>query len=186
MWRSTLTPKASTLWRWHHQDARVSDRQFFVFFAWKVFQKIVGIQNETNCTTLLADIFLYSYEAESLQSLLSTGRKKFASRFKFTYRYIDCVLSTEFDNYLVHMYPVELEIKDTTESNMSACYLDLLLSIGRDGQLHTSTYDIRDDSNFHITFFFRAWVAIFHLLPPMTSFSRSLYYMPGLVPRMYV
>ena len=49
------------------------------------------------------------------------------------------------------MYPVELEIKDTTESNTSASYLDLLLSIGRDGQLHTSNYDNRDDFNFHIT-----------------------------------
>ena len=51
------------------------------------------------------------------------------------------------------MYPVELEIKDTTESNTSASYLDLLLSIGRDGQLHTSIYDKRDDFNFHITNF---------------------------------
>ena len=50
------------------------------------------------------------------------------------------------------MYPPELEIKDTTESNTSASYLDLLLSIGRDGQLHTSLYDKRDDFNFHITF----------------------------------
>ena len=51
------------------------------------------------------------------------------------------------------MYPVELEIKDTTESNTSASYLDLLLSIKRDGQLHTSIYDKRDDFNFHITNF---------------------------------
>ena len=51
------------------------------------------------------------------------------------------------------MYPVELEIKDTAESNTSASYLDLLLSIGRDGQLHTSIYDKRDDFNFHITNF---------------------------------
>ena len=47
----------------------------------------------------------------------------------------------------------ELEIKDTTESTTSASYLDLLLSIGRDGQLHTSIYDKRDDFNFHITNF---------------------------------
>ena len=31
--------------------------------------------------------------------------------------------------------------------------LFLLLSIGRDGQLHTSIYDKRDDFNFHITNF---------------------------------
>ena len=43
--------------------------------------------------------------------------------------------------------------KDTTESNISASYLDLLLSIGRDGQLHTSIYEKRDDFNFHITNF---------------------------------
>ena len=51
------------------------------------------------------------------------------------------------------MYPAELEIEDTTESTTSASYLDLLLSIGRDGQLHTSIYDNRDDFNFHITKF---------------------------------
>ena len=101
----------------------------FVVCAGKVF---VG----TNCAPLLADIFLYSFEAEFIQSLLSTGRKQLASRFNFTYRYIDDVLSIsnpEFENYLGLMYPVELEIKDTIESTTSASYLDLLLSIGRDG-----------------------------------------------------
>ena len=69
---------------------------------------------------LLADIFLYSYEAEFIQSLLS-------SRFSLTYRYIDDVLSInnqEFENYLGQMYPAEHEIKETTESNTSASYLN--------------------------------------------------------------
>ena len=110
----------------------------------------------TNCAPLLADIFLYSYEVEYIQSLLSTGRKQLASRFNFTYRYIDYVLSInnpEFENYLGQMYPVELVIKDTTESNTSASYLNLLLSIWKDCQLHTSIYGKRDDFNFHITNF---------------------------------
>ena len=51
------------------------------------------------------------------------------------------------------MYPAELEIKDNTESTTSASYLDLLLSIGRDGEFHTSINDKRDDFNFHITNF---------------------------------
>ena len=38
------------------------------------------------------------------------------------------------------MYSAELEIKDTIESFTSASYLDLLLSIGKDSQLHTSIY----------------------------------------------
>ena len=128
----------------------------FVVFAGRVFQQTVGIPMGTNCAPLLADIFLYSYEADFIQSLLSTGKKHLASRFNLTYRYIDDVLSInnpEFENYLGQMYPAELEIKDTTESTTSAFYLDLLLSIGRDGQLHTSIYDKRDDFNFHITKF---------------------------------
>ena len=125
----------------------------FVVFAGKIFQQTVGIPMGTNCAPLLADIFLYSYEADFIQSLLSTGKKHLASRFNLTYRYIDDVLSInnpEFENYLGQMYPAQLEIKDTTESNTSTSYLDLLLSIWRDGQLHTSIYDKRDDFNFHI------------------------------------
>ena len=49
------------------------------------------------------------------------------------------------------MYPAELEIKDTTESNTSASSLDLLLSIESDCQLRYSLYDKRNDFNFHIT-----------------------------------
>ena len=122
-----------------------------VVFGGKVFQQIVGIPMGTNCAPLLAEIFLYSYEAEFIQSLLSTGKKKIASQFNFTYRYIDDVLSInnpDIDNYLGQMYPAELEIKDTTESNTSASYLDLLLSIESDGQLRTSLYDKRDDFNY--------------------------------------
>ena len=81
----------------------------------------------TNCAPFLADIFLYSYEAEFIQSLLSAGRKRLASRFNFTYRYIDDLLSVnypDFENYLGQIFPLELKIKDTTESNTSASYLD--------------------------------------------------------------
>ena len=130
----------------------------FVVFGGKIFEQIVGIPMGTNCVPLLADIFLYSYEAEFIQTLLSNGKKKLASRFNFIYRYmyIDDVLSInnpDFENYLGQMYPAELEIKDTTESTTSASYLDLLLSIESDGQLRTSLYDKRNDFNFHITNF---------------------------------
>ena len=128
----------------------------FVVFRGKVFQQIVGIPMGTNYAPLLADIFLYSYEADFIQSLLSTGKKKLASQFSFTYKHIDGVLSIsnpDFENYLGQMYPAELEVKNTTESNTSASYLDLLLSIRRDGQLSTSLYDKRDDFNFHFTNF---------------------------------
>ena len=73
-------------------------------------------------------------------------------RFKI-FKLENGIIISDFENYLGQMYPPELEIKDTTESNTSASYFDLLLSIGRDGQIRTSLYDKRDDFNFHITNF---------------------------------
>ena len=64
----------------------------------------------TNCAPLLADIFQYSFEAEFIESLLLTGKKRLAPQFNFTYRYIDEVLSihnSDFENYLGKMYPPE-------------------------------------------------------------------------------
>ena len=83
------------------------------------------------------------------------------------------------------MYTAELEIKDTTESTTSASYLDLLLSIGRDGQLHTSIYDKRDDFNFHITNF-PFLSSNIPSSPAYGVFISHLYDTPGLAPRMNV
>jgi hypothetical protein len=51
------------------------------------------------------------------------------------------------------IYPDELEIKDTTESDKSASYLDSLLNIDSKGRLTTSLYDKRDDFDFAIVNF---------------------------------
>ena len=49
------------------------------------------------------------------------------------------------------MYPIELEIKDTTETDKSASYLDLHLDIDSNGWLGTKIYDKTDD--FPIVYF---------------------------------
>ena len=81
------------------------------------------------CAPLLADLFLYSYEAEFVQKLLRDKNKKLPVSFNLTYRYIDDVLSINNHNFHTYIYahliyPDELEIKDTTESNRCASYLD--------------------------------------------------------------
>jgi hypothetical protein len=71
------------------------------------------------------------------------------------FRYIDDVVSINnhnFHNYVPLIYPNELEIKDTTESDKSASYLDILLNIDSIGRLTTSLYDKRDDFDFAINF----------------------------------
>ena len=59
----------------------------FVIFGGRVFQLTVGIPMSTNCA-LLADFFLYSYEADFIQGLLKRNEKKLARFFNFTFRYI--------------------------------------------------------------------------------------------------
>ena len=109
----------------------------------------------TNCALLLADLYLYSYEAEFVQSLLQAGKKHLAQQFNFTYRYTDDVLSlnyTKFVEYLDFIYPRELEIKETTETAASSSYLDCYLYIDS-GKLTTRLFDKRDDFNFPIVKF---------------------------------
>jgi hypothetical protein len=110
----------------------------------------------TNCAPLLADLFLYSYETDFIQGLLKKIEKKRAWSFNFTFRYIDDVLSlniSRFGDFVDHIYPIELEIKDTTDTDKSASYLDLHLKIDSEGQLRTKLYDKRDDFNFPIVNF---------------------------------
>ena len=64
-----------------------------------------------------------TYEDEVMLFLLSACRKRLVSQFNFTYRYIDDVFYInipKFENYPVLIYPPDIEIKDTTESNICA------------------------------------------------------------------
>jgi hypothetical protein len=125
----------------------------FVIFGGRVFQQTVGIPIGTNCAPLLADLFLYSYEADFIQGFLKKNENRLAQSFNFTFRYIDDVRSlnnSRFGNFVDRIYPIELEIKDTTDTDRSASYLDLHPEIDSERRLKTKFYDIRDDFNFPI------------------------------------
>jgi len=87
----------------------------------------------TNCDPLLVDLFFYSYE----------NVRTLARSFNFTFSYID-VLSlnnSKFGDIVDRIYPIELEIKDTTDTDRSASYLDVHLGIDSEGRLRTHLYD---------------------------------------------
>ena len=70
--------------------------------------------------------------------------------------YIDDVLSlnnSRFGGFVDSIYTIELEIKDTTDTDRSASYLDLHLEIDSEGRLKTKLNDKRDDFNFPIVNF---------------------------------
>lgn len=125
----------------------------FVEFGGRLFQQVVGIPMGTNCAPLLADLFLFSYESEFLQTLVKNKKIKEARLFNFTFRYIDDVLSLNnpnFSDWVPLIYPPELEIKETTDTASSASFLDLYLEFDLHSHLSTRIYDKRDDFNFEI------------------------------------
>jgi hypothetical protein len=56
-------------------------------------------------------------------------------------------------DFVDRIYPIELEIKDTTDTDTSALYIGLHLEIDSEGRLRTKLYDKRDDFNFPIVNF---------------------------------
>ena len=67
----------------------------------------------TNCTSLLADLFLYSYEAEFIQTLIKSGKRHLAKSFCSTYRYIDDVLSINNPKFWrLHQYHISCRVEN--------------------------------------------------------------------------
>jgi hypothetical protein len=60
----------------------------YVVVGGQVFQQSVGIPMDSNCAPLLADLFLYSYEAEFIQKFLHEKKKSLAVAFNSAFRYI--------------------------------------------------------------------------------------------------
>ena len=58
--------------------------------------------------------------------------------------------NSRFGDFVDRIYSIELEIKDTTDTDRSASNLDLHLEIDSEGRLKTKLYDKRDDLNFPI------------------------------------
>ena len=64
--------------------------------------------------------------------LLKKNEKKLVRSFNFTFHYIDNVLllnNSKFRDFFNRIYPIDLEIKDITNADRSASYLDIDLAI---------------------------------------------------------
>jgi hypothetical protein len=100
-------------------------------------------------------LFLYSHEVDFIQEILNKNEKKLAQSFNFTFRYIDDVLSlnnSKLGDFVDCIYPIELEIKDTIDTDRSASYVDLNVEIDS-GVVKNEICDKRDDINFPIVSF---------------------------------
>ena len=113
----------------------------------------------------------------------SKKEKKLARSFTFTFCYIDDVISlniSRFGDFVDRIYPIELEIKDTTDTERSASYFDLYFKIDSEGWLRTKLYAKRDDFNFPIVNL-HLYVATFRQHLHMEYTSLSWYDIPEFV-----
>ena len=133
----------------------------------------------TNCATLLADIFLYSYGADFIQSLLSIGKTKLASQFNFTNRYIDDGLSINKTQLLriIWVRCIPLNLRSKTRQRTT----DLLPTCRSEGTVNCALpFTTNVTISTSISQNFRSSAETFHLRQPMTFLSHSSYGMPGL------
>ena len=61
----------------------LADNIFVKFGRGCIFQQVIGIPIRTNCAPFLAELFLYSYESEFLDSLVRSGRRKLIGHLIF-------------------------------------------------------------------------------------------------------
>ena len=61
--------------------------------------------------------------------------------------------NSRFGDFVDRIYPIGLEIKDTTDTDTSASYIGLHLEIDSEERLRTKLYDKRNDFNFPIVNF---------------------------------
>ena len=120
-------------------------------FGKDIHKQIIGIPIGLDSGQDIANLLLFSYESEYVESLSKTNLS-LARKFDLCARYIDDLFVgnfPEFKDHLYRIYPRELEIKLESDNNRSVAYLDLNLT-SENGILEYSVYDKRDSFSFEI------------------------------------
>ena len=97
----------------------------------------------TNCASLVADLFLYCYERDFMDSLNQDNQADVSEAFNSTSRYLDDLLNIGnpyFGGMVNQIYPPELQLNKATDTE--ALFLDLHLSIAN-GYVSSKIYDKR-------------------------------------------
>ena len=120
-----------------------------VHFIWLVMtEKLFSLP----LTPLVADLFLYCYERDFMDSLNHDNQADVIKAFDSTSMYLDDILNLDnpyFVGMVIQIYPFELELNKANNTDIEAPFLDLHLSIAN-GFVSSKIYDKRDDFDFDI------------------------------------
>ena len=115
----------------------------------------------TNSAPLLADLFLHTFEYDSMVKTMKQDITK-AIQFSNTFQYIHDFFSiniVNFGNCISTIYLSELELKDTSTSSTEVCYIDTNIKTGNvTTPFRISIYNKRDDFTFRSSTFL-IWTA---------------------------
>ena len=118
----------------------------------ELYRQIVGIPMDTKCAPLVADLFLYCYERDFMDSLNLDNQADVIEAFNSTSRYLDDLLNIDnpyFEGTVNQIYLHELQLNKANISYTEAPFLDLHLSVSN-GFVSSKIYDKRDDFDFDI------------------------------------
>ena len=124
----------------------------YIRFGTKLYRQIVGIPMGTNCTPLVADLFLFCYERDFMKNLSSDNKADVIKALNLTSRYLDDLLNIDnpyFEGIVNQIYPPELQLNKANTSGTEAPFLDLHLSISN-GFVASKIYNKSDDFDFDI------------------------------------
>ena len=78
----------------------------FIRFGTKLYRQIIGIPMGTNCSPLVADLFLFCYERDFMKSLSPQNQADIIEAFNSTSRYLDDYIdSIYFEQMVNRIYP---------------------------------------------------------------------------------
>ena len=83
----------------------------FIRLGTKLYRQTIGIPMETNCASLVADLFLFCCERDFMKSLSRENQADIIEAFNSTSRYLDDLLNIDniyFDQMVYRIYPTEL------------------------------------------------------------------------------
>ena len=126
--------------------------------------------NGTNCAPLLADLFFYSYQNESLHNMIRSGYRRLARHLY--YRYIDDSIvfnNKEFLDYFKEIYPSQLAVEKANILDPMANYLYFTFIIDSRGKLSVTKMMILTST----MLIFYSFPAAYHLALLMVYTFRS-------------
>ena len=121
----------------------------FVHFNNRFYRQKIGIPMGSNFSPNMANLYLHFYESRFVDRNHNDGR----NRYKYTYRYIDDLLSINNRDIIYDVnaiYPRFLDITNTNNDNYkNGSFLDIDIKVN-ENKFFTKVYDKRREFNFDI------------------------------------